>query len=282
MDRGVTHEQVQDLLGAYALDAVDPDEQHLIAEHVAQCPRCASEVAEHHEVAAMLGNVGADAPPAVWDHIASRLERPPVQDRPPRIVLARMSQEPSDQTGRQQAVAEQSGGVVVAPGRLSSARRRRLAWGAGGAVAAAAAALVVALLVQVGQLHRQIEALNQVGVQRGMTQVAQAATLDPSATRIRLASSTNGTAATLVVLPSGTAFFVNGTLAPLPASETYQLWAVVGGQAVSLGLLGNRPASVALNVDPRARITRFAVTAERSTGVVKPTAAPVAVGSASA
>ena len=41
------HEDFQDLLGAYALDAVDPTERDEIERHLATCPRCRAEVAEH-------------------------------------------------------------------------------------------------------------------------------------------------------------------------------------------------------------------------------------------
>jgi len=72
----VTHEEIQDLLGAYALDAVEPDEVAAIEDHLRECPRCRAEVAEHREAAAFLAHAGADAPPAVWDRIAASIDAP--------------------------------------------------------------------------------------------------------------------------------------------------------------------------------------------------------------
>ncbi len=66
----LTHEEIQELLGAYALDAVDPDEAELIERHLEACPRCRAEVEGHREVATMLGNTGGDAPDGLWDRIA--------------------------------------------------------------------------------------------------------------------------------------------------------------------------------------------------------------------
>ena len=62
MDRFVNHDDFIESLGAFALDAMDPDEAEAIRAHLAECPRCAEEVAQHHQVAALMGNVGGDAP----------------------------------------------------------------------------------------------------------------------------------------------------------------------------------------------------------------------------
>ena len=73
----MTHEELQDLLGAYALDAVDPGEASEIEDHLRGCPRCRAEVAAHRETAAFLAHAGADAPPELWDRIAGSIEAPP-------------------------------------------------------------------------------------------------------------------------------------------------------------------------------------------------------------
>jgi hypothetical protein len=81
----LTHEEIQELLGAYALNAVDPEEVELVERHLDECPRCRSEVAGHREVATRLGNAGGDAPEGLWDRIASHLEETPP---PLRLPLA--------------------------------------------------------------------------------------------------------------------------------------------------------------------------------------------------
>ena len=70
------HEAIEELLGAYALDAVTPEEHELVRRHLEECPRCADEVALHHEVAGLLANTGQDAPGELWDRIADRLDQP--------------------------------------------------------------------------------------------------------------------------------------------------------------------------------------------------------------
>ena len=54
----MTHDEIQDLLGAYALDAVDDDVRALVEEHIADCARCRAEVQEHREVATLLAHIG--------------------------------------------------------------------------------------------------------------------------------------------------------------------------------------------------------------------------------
>src|SRR5215212_7547374 len=83
MGRELTHADIEELLGAYALDAVDGDEQEAIEIHLRECPRCRAEVADHREVAALLAHGGQPAPDGIWDRIVDSLE-----EAPPRLNLA--------------------------------------------------------------------------------------------------------------------------------------------------------------------------------------------------
>ena len=107
MTAALSHEEIQDLLGAYALDAVDDDERDLVEEHLTTCVRCRAEVADHRETAAMLAFAGQDAPSGLWDRISSSLEEPP-PPMPIRIGTARGARE------RSRARSWWSGGLVAA------------------------------------------------------------------------------------------------------------------------------------------------------------------------
>jgi anti-sigma-K factor RskA len=80
----LNHQDIESLLGAYALDAVDPAEADAIELHLRECPQCRAEVAAHRETAAMLANSGTPAPPGVWDNIVAQLEA-----SPPLLTLAK-------------------------------------------------------------------------------------------------------------------------------------------------------------------------------------------------
>jgi anti-sigma-K factor RskA len=247
MDRTMSHDDVSELLGAYALDAVDADEAAEIEAHLRECPRCAAEVAQHREIAALLANAGSDASVELWDQIAARLD-PPGEPPPAAVVL--------------------DAALAGALPRRISERRRRVRWSAAGAVTAIAAVVIALLALQVGHLDNRVN---------DPVQQATAALHSPGAHLIALMAtgSHRPPVADLVVLPSGSAYMINHRLPGLPADKTYQLWGEERGRLVSLGLLGNHPTAVALTVGDT-QIGAFAVTAERAGGAVQPSGAPVA------
>lgn len=261
----VGHEEIQGLLGVYALDAVDPTTTRLVEEHLSGCLRCAAEVAQHHEVAGLLANSGGTAPDQVWDGIAARLDGP--ADGWDRLA-ARL--------GTEAATRETTGPPGAVP--LWRSGRQRWAAAAAGLVAAAAAVVALILGLQVGHLHSQVRALQAAP---HLTAAEQAALADPSTLRIPLRAPTGtrrGAPATVVLTADGTGFVVNDDLSALPADQTYQLWGVLDGRTVSLGLLGARPAIVPFSVAGGGAVQAFAITAERAGGVVQSTHRAVAAG----
>ncbi len=76
MDRPLSHDAVVDLLGAYALDAVDPGEAAAVEAHLGTCPGCRDEIARLQEAAGALAGPEEEPPSELWDGIAARLSRP--------------------------------------------------------------------------------------------------------------------------------------------------------------------------------------------------------------
>src|ERR1700722_10516822 len=85
----MTHDEVSELLGAFALDAVEYDEYEEIEAHLSECPRCRAEVDAHREVAAALGNSVEPLPEGLWENIARRLPPRQDEDAPPMPLLVR-------------------------------------------------------------------------------------------------------------------------------------------------------------------------------------------------
>ncbi len=248
----MNHEEIAELLGAYALDAVDGDEAAEVAAHVIDCPRCAAELAQHYEVAAVLANAGSDASVELWDKIAARLD-PPGEPPPAARVL-------------DAALAD------ALPRRLTQ-RQRRARWSVTAAIGSIAAAVIVLLALQVGHLD------NQVG-HPTVSSAVQAALENPEARTVALADPARPgiTVAEVVVLPSGSGYVIHDQLQALGSDQTYQLWGVEEGRTVSLGLLGSHPTEVPFSQGTDASISAYAVTAEQAGGAVKPTHSPVAEG----
>ena len=269
----MSHAEIEELLGAYALDAVDPETAAVVERHLDGCVRCAAEVAQHHEVAGLMANSGGAPPTALWDGIAGRLGG--TSDDSWDRLAARLDVPDVPDDG-----AIRGGGDVV-PLDQSRRRSRRVTAGAG-LVAAAAAAVALTLGVQVDHLHSQVSALQAAPQLSGAERAALAAR---GTERITLTDPTrpgaHATPATIVLTASGTGFVVNDHvdgLAPLASDRTYQLWGVVGSRTISLGLLGTHPGIVPFSVAGSPGVTTFAITDEVAGGVVKSANQPVAVG----
>jgi hypothetical protein len=243
----MTHDEISELLGAYALDAVEPDERDQIEEHLLSCAKCRAEVADHREVAALLANGGADAPAGLWDRIAGSLE-----EAPPRLDLAPVA-------------------------HLDEARRRRTPSRVGAIVAVAAALLIAFLGVQVRSQDQRIDQL-QTALSEPMKPAYQAALGDPSTKHFALTSSDGDVTLRGAIARDGVAYLGADSLPKLAAGRTYQLWGAVGDELVSLGVLGEAPKVISFPVDGGG-YTAFAITEELAPGVVQSRNQPVVAGS---
>lgn len=246
-------EPFADLLGVYALDALAPDEAVSVGEHLRSCPRCSQEVAQHREAVAMFAARGGPAPEGVWDRIASAISAdtgPSAGPPPPRLL----------------------------PSRARRSRRARPAWAAALAAAAAVAVVIGLQAARVDRLNHRVNQLSAAARQSGGFQGLAAALVDPAARHYTLASTgrSGDALGQLIVLRSGASYLVGSRLSQLAADRTYQLWSMVDGRAVSVGLLGAHPGNVAFSVDPTVATTAYLVTIEPAGGVVAPTSVPVA------
>ncbi|HVW35118.1 MAG TPA: anti-sigma factor [Acidimicrobiia bacterium] len=262
-----THQDIAELLGAFALDAVDDEERDVIEAHLAGCPRCRAEVEGHRETAALLAHSGARAPEGVWDRIAGAID-----ESPPALDLARLAPAPG-------AGAEAPAG----PADELAARRavpRSIPLRVAAATMAVAAALALLLGVALGRhgddglgrLDAAARALEKVTV----ANAAYAALNDVNNERVQLASTDGKATAQVVRLPDGTGYLVPNSLARLPAGRVYQLWAVRSDAKISLGVLGPEPAVSAFRMT--GPVAAYAVTEEAAGGVGTTQNQPVIVG----
>jgi anti-sigma-K factor RskA len=161
----------------------------------------------------------------------------------------------------------------------STVRRQVTRWRpvAASAAIAAAAVLIGVQATQINHLDNRVNKLASTTQPFVDYPSLASALLDPAAKHIMLTSTTGAQpVAQLVVLPSGNAFLVGGRLSAIPATRTYQLWAIAGGRAISVGLLGTKPTTAAFSVDPNTPVRAYLVTVEHAGGAIAPTAAPVA------
>jgi anti-sigma-K factor RskA len=225
----------RDLLGAYALDAVDDVERRAVERLVATDPAAASELAGLTATAAMLGAAVSAAPPpelrsSILDQIA----------RTPQAPVARR---------------------VAAPARPQRrAVPRRTVWLAIAATAIGAATVPsVVALRQVQQTHR---------VEQQALAVSDLLA-DPSATVVRASVAGGGNA--VGVLTDEQALFTATGLADPGAGKAYQLWVMRDGVPVPDAIMADDDGRVRAITDGVEPGDGLAITVEPSGGSQHPT-----------
>ena len=268
-DANFTHHDIQELLGAFALDAVDDDERDVIEAHLAGCPRCRAEVEGHRETAALLAHSGERAPEGVWDRIATALD-----ESPPALDLTRIA----PLQGSAAAPAPQAD--ELAERRTAKVAPRSIPLRVAAATMAVAAALTLFLGVTLGRNDNsrldRLEALAEDMQKAVVSNAAYAALNDSRNEQVKLVSTDGNATAQVVRRPDGTGYLVPGTLAPLPAGRVYQLWAVRSDAKISLGVLGGAPEVSAFRMN--GPVAAYAVTDEAAGGVATTENQPVVVG----
>lgn len=195
------HYEIEQLLGAYALDALEPDEADAVELHLRDCPRCRAEVVDHREVAAMLAFGGGEAPPGIWERIQANLE-----EAPPKLELAR-----------------------VVP--LQQSR-----WRTVGIRLLTAAAVIISVIALGVALTTTSSTGGEAAIDREIAELAA----DPATKTVHLKQA-GGPGRVDVLLAGDRGFLVKHSLPKLPDDQTYQLWGQRGTDKVSLGVLGAEP-----------------------------------------
>ncbi|MFF2305279.1 anti-sigma factor domain-containing protein [Streptomyces sp. NPDC058128] len=236
------------MTGAYALDALDPEEQEAVRRHLAECPSCAQEVLEFSETVVRLGLAVAVTPTATL--------RTGVMER-----IATVRQEPPATR------------AVRAP-RGRRGLRRWSHW----ALAACLAGAVGLGGVAAWQ-HGLAEDARQETTRARQANDAVAEVLAAPDARVSTSRLEGGAVGTVVVSASlDRAVFAASGMAPPPAGKVYQLWYDDEGTMRSAGLMDPGATAEATLLDgPVDRASGVGVTVEPAGGSPSPTSAPVAV-----
>lgn len=234
-------EDVHALAGAYALDAVGPEEAAAFERHLTTCASCSEQVRQMRETAARLGTSVAEVPPG---RLRSR-----VLDE-----VTRTAQHPSGQT-------------VVDMTERRTRRSTVNGWLAG--VAAAAVLVAAGLGISTYQASQRADEAQLVAEQ-------VASLLADPGTVVERTEVVGGGTGTLVVAPGGEqAAFLTASLPSTESGETYQLWAIDETGATSVGLLKPDAGRATALVDLPAGTTTFGMTVEPAGGSKAPTTDPL-------
>ncbi|HEY1651086.1 MAG TPA: anti-sigma factor [Acidimicrobiales bacterium] len=251
----MAHEEFSALLAPFALDAVVGDECRALEEHLEDCPRCRADLDAFRDVAAALGNSVAPLPEGLWLSIESRLGH--AEDEP--AAMPRLF----------------SGSTAFATPRRHRRVSTRARFAVVGSILGAAAAAAAILGFGLNQAN---DGASQVQAAPASQATGVVAALEAPGHRV--VNMDNGSASTLAqfVMADGRGYLVSSTLPVLKSSETYQLWGVVSGQPISLGLLGQSPSNSIFTLAGSVVPTQLRITVEPSSGSVVPSGAVVASG----
>ncbi len=201
-----------ELLGAYALDAVDDDERAQIESYLIDNPRARDEVRQHREVASLLAFTGAPAPVHLWGQIAGAIGGEGIA-APPLVVSS-----------------------------LSTARQRHRASNSRWILPVAAAMLFGVIGLVAG---RQLAPRTQIAAGDPLVRALNDAMVNPQSHHVELMGKDGSARVQAVLLNDGVGYMAGRSLPDLPPSKSWQLWGMFDGKMVSLGVLGNRPQTVA-------------------------------------
>lgn len=235
---------VENLIGAYALDAVDPAERQVVEDHLRDCNRCRLELAELREAAVYLSNGLEVSPP---DQVRSRI---------------------LSQTNVKTPRADESGVTARSASTAQSSVQRGKAPGGKAIWGLAAAGLLAVGGWGIWQ-----------GVGEDLSPVDQVIQADDAQ---KFDTQYEGETITVVASSSlDRAVIITDELPTLPADQVYQAWWVDENEAAfSAGVLQdaqNTPNSeIALQGDPDGSVA-VAVSVEPVGGSDTPTTVPVAV-----
>lgn len=230
----MTSHELNALVGAYAVDALDEPERELFEAHLARCPECAAEVASLRAAAAELSHTAFTAPPdAVRGELLAAIGR--VRPLPPRVA-----------GGHSQPV-------------------RRWLWPA----VAAACALIAVIAAGWGwQEHRQLAG------HRLSPSALSSVFDSPDVATASVPVGGSGHAVLVYSKTRQRLLLIGQGIAELPADETYQLWMLgPQGSATSGGLFRpDRNGNVVVQAQgDLSHTAQMGISVERAGGAARPT-----------
>jgi anti-sigma-K factor RskA len=245
-------------VGAYVVNALDPDELEEFEAHLAVCPTCRQEVVEFGETAAELSLLASVPPPAALrGSILSAISE--VRPLPPEPPAETAQAEPTG-NGTQTITADIRHAIDELALRRQQ-RRTRVLSVLVAAVVAAAVALggVVYTLVQSRQA--------QVAQQAAETELLTA----PDVQTYTATMKDGGQISFVVSRSLNRALFIGKDLPAVGSDQTYQLWTLEGERPIPDNLVAGGGDRKEFFRETLSGVTSLAVSIEAAGGAPQPT-----------
>jgi anti-sigma-K factor RskA len=255
----MTDDDMHILAGAYALNALSPEELEPFVEHLSECDSCAVEVREWQATLAELGESMAVAPPPELRNLvlagASRLPQ-----LPPLTGLSLPSAPPTT-PARPEDLTTPSARPERIAARHAARRSRRRSW-----LVAAAAVLVIGGTAAGVAIWQNQHQPSQVTVEEQIAAVISAPDVQARSGDVK----GGGTITVLASADRGEGVMLGENLAPIPSNRDYQVWAIDENGPRSLGLLPRAPATPRLLLPGISSADTIAISKEPAGGSPQP------------
>ena len=254
--------EIHGAVGAYVVNALDPDELEEFEAHLAVCATCSREVVEFGETAAELSLLASVPPPAALrGSILSAISE--VRPLPPEPPAETAPAKPTPNGNL--AVAADIRHAVDELALRRQQRRARVLSVLVAAVVAAAVALggVVYTLVQARQA--------QVAQQAAETELLTA----PDVQTYSATMKDGGQISFVVSRSLNRALFIGKDLPAVGSDRTYQLWTLEGERAIPDNLVAGGGDRKEFFREPLSGVTSLAVSIEAAGGAQQPTTSTI-------
>lgn len=249
----MTAHEIHALSGAYAVDALDPEERARFEEHLAACSTCQAEVASLQEAAGVVGGLAATTPPpALRDRVLADIAA--VRPLPPEAGTHDTTDDSTDST---------AGPVVDL-----DARRSRRRW----ARPLAAAAAVLALAGGGAAVWQQVDHSSSPDLA-----AVDKVILARDAQHVSVDLPGGASATVYTSRAEGRAALVTRRMSPAPDGRVYELWLQKDGRMVPAGIMHGAGNQAVLLDGDLAGATAVGITVEPSGGSTEPTTEPIAL-----
>lgn len=271
-------EDLHQLAGAYALDALSDEEREQFEAHLSDCDDCQAEVADFRDTTAMLGaGVAEPAPEGMRSRVLDAIEHTPQEPGPVEGRRGEPSSVPPTATGWQSPQTPQKPQASQGPASLDAARerreqRKRFDFRHSSVAAAAAAVAVVAVVAAGSVIGQRLSDESRPGGTPAWVEDARTASLEGS----------EGVDARFAYHPEGDRglLLVDGLEPVDPDRNVYQLWLFHDEQPVPAGVFTTDEDGTA-QVPATARVAGaelVAVTVEPPGGSAQPSSDPILAG----
>ena len=239
-------DEMRDLLGAYALNALDPEERAEVDAFLLSDPEARAELHELEHAAAWLGHASLRPPAVAWNAIAAEVARDLDESEP----VPEITPEPLAQ---------------VTP--IASRPNRGARWLAAAAVAVLALGAAAGVAALAGRNDKQTDVT---------AQAARRAMHNRSARVLTLRSGDGQWSARVVLLPNRTGYLHAVAMPETEPGHDLQLWSITPRGPVSAGLL--RGSAAWHRFHAAGATTAVAVTEEPRGGSSSPTGVAIVTG----